>query len=116
MESAWFIYSHQLFDLSPQQIIDCSGQGSCAGGNAGGAFNYAMKHNMMMESRYKYVGRHNYGGCKYNPHIVTPVKVHTWKNVEPNSVDQLKAAVHQQPITVTMKADLLTFRNGTIVI
>jgi len=50
--------------FSMQQILDCSGTGSCKGGYPANALNYVKSNGIMGYSNYPYTG--NKGTCRYN--------------------------------------------------
>jgi len=69
IETAYCRATGQLYELSPQQILDCSGGGSCGGGYIDWALYYSTQMPIMGEGSYPYVGyqtgcRHGGGGVK----------------------------------------------------
>jgi len=66
IDSAWVISGNGLNVASPQNILDCSGQGSCNGGNPNNAIN-AMGGGIDFDWAYPYVGYQQ--GCGFNGNI-----------------------------------------------
>jgi hypothetical protein len=71
-------------------------------------------HNAILESDYGYKAVD--GTCAYATTAHTSVTVSDFINVTPNSVTALKAAVAQQPVSVSIEADKLVFQmyNGGV--
>jgi len=61
------------------------------------------------ETDYTYTARD--GTCKYKQ--TTSTNVLSYKNVPANSVTQLKAAIAQAPVSVTIEADRTAFQSYT---
>jgi len=94
---------------SEQQLVDCAGgsygnQG-CNGGLMDQAFEYIKTHPLANESDYPYTGRD--GTCSYTSGTG---QVSSYTDVTPNSPDQLRAALNQQPVSVAIEADSFVFQ------
>jgi len=99
MEGAWAIYKKQLFNLSEQELLDCS-QGS--------PFDYVTKNGLGTDSEYPYTGVQ--GACESESSIMTISGV---KSV-PSSEMALLAAIVQQPVSVGVDADHFQFYSGGV--
>jgi C1A family cysteine protease len=114
LEGAHQIATGTLLSFSEQQIVDCANLShgylsfGCNGGNQSVAFKYLEKHMAELESVYKYTAKN--GTCKYDSSSATAVEVSTYKNVTANNVEQMKAAVAQQPVPVSIEADKMVFQ------
>ena len=56
MESQIFMKTGNLVALSEQNLIDCSTQNGCNGGNMVNAFNYVINNGIETEAAYPYRG------------------------------------------------------------
>jgi cathepsin L len=95
-----------LLSFSEQQIIDCCGSRySCSGCNGGyqeQVYNYWETNFAMLESAYPYQGVD--GVCQYNPANTSGVGVVSWAWVNPYVVTDLKNALAQQPVSISVDA------------
>lgn len=101
-----------LYDLSPQQLVDCDSQSDgCEGGYANKAFKYIAKNGITTEAKYPYTGKR--GACKnVGPPVVN---VSDAGYVLRNSEESLKVAVARQPVVVTIDGEgfsLKHYRGG----
>jgi len=115
LEGAHQIATGELLSFSEQQLVDCVK--TCMGCNGGWqarAFTYYESHNAILESNYGYKAVD--GTCAYSQTAATSVTVSDFVNVTANSVTALKAAVAQQPVSVSIEADKLVFQmyNGGV--
>ena len=78
-ECNYLIRNNKTIDSSEQQILNCSGAGSCAGGWWMGVFDYLIKHGGGNESSDPYTGKEV--TCKS---ITSPYKAISWGFVAPN--------------------------------
>jgi len=114
LEGAHQIATGTLLSFSEQQIVDCAnakhGYASfgCNGGNQSVAFKYLETHKAELESTYKYTAKN--GSCNYDESSATAVEVSTYTNVTADNVDQMKAAVAKQPVSVSIEADKMVFQ------
>lgn len=105
LEGAYAIKNGHLISLSEQQLVDCSnaeGNQGCNGGWMDQAFLYAEKTALETESDYPYNAMD--GQCTSSS-SKGKVKVESYVDLIPNSVDQLKSALESQPVSVAIEAD-----------
>ena len=111
IEGAHFIKSGNLLSLSEQQFVDCDTTSyGCNGGWQYAAFEYAEKTAEELESDYTY---HAVDGTCKDSQYTGQVNVANYQNVPANSVAQLKAAIAQAPVSVTIEADQFVFQGYT---
>lgn len=100
----------ELLSFSEQQLVDCShayGNNGCNGGLMNYSFWYVVDHGIALESKYPYRGVG--GSC----HYTEADKAWTIKDCTDVTVDKenaLKAAVAQQPVSVAIEANHLSFQ------
>mmetsp|Transcript_16885 Transcript_16885/g.32975 ORF Transcript_16885/g.32975 Transcript_16885/m.32975 type:complete len:368 (-) Transcript_16885:138-1241(-) len=109
IESALFLSSGQLKEMSPQAFIDCvpnpsqcGGTGGCEGATYDLLYKYANStHGPVLESSYKYEGKD--GKCVIDrlPAVAT---VGGWQDVQTNNYTALMAAVMVNPVAVGVAA------------
>lgn len=107
MEGRHQISTGDLISLSEQQLVDCSlFNHGCNGGSMALAMSYTKKKGLELESDYPY---HHVGSkCEYKADLS---KVHALKHSSvKHTVDQLKAAVAQGPVSVAIEADQTAFQ------
>ena len=80
----------------------------CNGGNQSVAFKYLEKNKAELESVYKYTAKN--GSCQYDESSATSVNVSKYTNVKADNVEQMKAAVAKQPVSVSIEADKRVFQ------
>lgn len=73
----------------------------CSGGGIDDAFDYYTKSSIMQEKDYPYVAANH--SCKYHPEQSSGINVTQRYNVMPYNVEQLKAAVAQQPVAAAVE-------------
>ena len=106
VESAHFIASGKMENLSIQQVEDClSVSGSGCNGSWGSAMAYIAKYGLMRAEDYKSEG----GRCAYDSSKVA-VKVEKVINVKPMSDTELEAALLKSPVMVGIEADQMAFQ------
>lgn len=110
LEGAHFVAANELLSFSEQQLVDCAflayGNLGCNGGLQSNAYNYYETHNAILESDYPYTsGGGQRGTCQYSGASATSVRVSGYDDVTPNDVDQMKAALMQQPLAIAIEAD-----------
>ena len=117
-ESAWFIAGHPLTSFSEQSIIDCSsayGNDHCYGGLVDNAFKYVQAKGIPLESTYPYLSANE--KCNRTLADQVAVKITGYVDVTANSSAALLAAVAQQPVSVGVEADQLSwsfYKSGVI--
>ena len=94
-------------------MVSCSGRldgnSGCNGGIQLGAFRYYKSHKAELESAYPYrsgITGHD-GNCKYDEMSKTAVDVSSYTRVAQSSPEQMKAALMQQPLSVSVHAGLV---------
>lgn len=108
VESHHFIKTGEAFDLSEQQLVDCSIEnGGCEGGNSMRAFSYLSQNEISSEESYPYEQKK--GECRADGAAKTSVKVYGHVELEGDE-NVLKAAVNEfGPIIVFINASPKTF-------
>jgi len=112
LEGAWAISSNQLFNLSEQQIMDCSrtyGNMACNGGLMDKAFEYAIDNGMCLDNDVPYLADREFcskaiRSCKKVAYFNNCMKV------PKNNEKVLKEAVYRGPVAVSIEADTKTFQ------
>merc|ERR1711945_19564 len=111
LEGVWHIAGNALTSLSEQQFVDCDkiDQG-CNGGSMDSAFQFAETNAICTESSYPYEGRG--GTCEAASCTVGIPKgdVKGYKDVAPDSKQALMSAVQQQPVSIAIEADKISFQ------
>ena len=115
MEGAHFVASGDLVSFSEQQLVDCAGKRygnfGCNGGLQQRAFNYYETHDAELESVYPYTSAEGVSGsCLYDETSATSVDVSDYNMVTASNPTQMKAALAQQPLAVSIEADKLVFQ------
>ena len=111
MEGAHFVKSGNLVSLSESNLVDCSRLNhGCNGGSMALAFMYTEKHPLETEVDYPYVAVS--GSCTYAK-AKGVVAVSKYDSVKASSVDQLKAAIAEGPVSVAIEADQPVFHQYT---
>ena len=117
LEGAHYIATGELLSFSEQQLVDCAGFSygnyGCNGGLQENSYNYYEAGNLAeLESAYPYVSGTTLkkGTCAYSSTSKTAVEVSTYTAVTPNTPSQMKSALTQQPLAVSIEADKLVFQ------
>jgi KDEL-tailed cysteine endopeptidase len=105
VQSANAIKTGKLINLSEQQIIDCdTGDNGCNGGLMDNVFQYIISNGGIDTSKdYTYTAQD--GSCDQRKQSEHAVTIKSFQDVKPNSPDQLKLAVAQQPVSVAVCAE-----------
>ena len=101
------IKNGELFNISEQQLVDCSndyGNNGCEGGLMDNGFKYVIDNGLCSEKEYPYKAVD--GNCKECKSIV---EIKNYHDIESNE-KVLKRAVAQQPVSVAIQANLSSFR------
>lgn len=118
-EGVWQVATGQLFNLSEQQLVDCSraeGNAGCFGGLMDYAFNYTKQHGACTAEDYPYVGDDE--DCR----ACTPV-VHTagcaniWTGDPVTTEKLLRVAVTWHPVAIAVAAgnpDWMSYTSGIL--
>ena len=117
LEGAHFIATGTLLSFSEQQLVDCAylkyGNYACNGGLQDNAYKYYEDgNNAELETVYPYTSGTTLkkGDCAYDSSSTTAVTVSNFTTITPNSVDQMKAGLNQQPLAIAIEADKLCFQ------
>jgi C1A family cysteine protease len=110
-ESAWSIHHHhKLYNLSQQELVDCSGsygnQG-CDGGMMDNAFQYIIDNGLCANNSYPYQA--NSGQCM-NTTCQKVVHIKKYHDIKTNDEHALAKAVARQPVSVAIQANLQSFQ------
>jgi len=116
LEGAHFVATGELLSFSEQQLVACDqtaiNQG-CNGGFQDEAYKYyEAGAKAELESVYPYTaGTYGFDGkCLYDESSTTAVTVSSYTCVSPSQVDQMKAAVANQPTAVAIQANMPCFQ------
>eukprot|EP00271_Cylindrocystis_brebissonii_P021351 TRINITY_DN754_c0_g1_i10.p1 TRINITY_DN754_c0_g1~~TRINITY_DN754_c0_g1_i10.p1 ORF type:complete len:551 (-),score=15.54 TRINITY_DN754_c0_g1_i10:1239-2891(-) len=97
-----------LPNLSAQQVIDCQGADSCAGGWPGDAFQYAASTAVVLETDYPYKGMSNSRKCPKK--LAGAPRIQSFEQVNFYGWFGLLLAVQQQPVVVFVEGSSATFQ------
>ena len=89
LEAAIAAFDQQIVNLSEQQVLDCSGVGSCSGG--GWAYGIFKSNGIVFEADYPYKAYDQY--CKQAGKPVQ-YKIESWHHAQKN-IEAMKAAIFQ---------------------
>jgi C1A family cysteine protease len=108
VESAWAIKNNVLYNLSEQELVDCSSQDrGCEGGEMSLAFKFIMNNSLCSNLSYPYVATDS--TCMINQ--CNPiVHISNYSDVEHNNENSLKNAVAIQPVSVAIQANKRSFQ------
>lgn len=111
LEGAHQIKTGELLSFSEQQLVDCARfiAFGCGGGNESTAFNYLKKHPIMTEDSYPYTGVDT-ADCLQDDAAATNIMVSDFLAVTPSSVDALKEALVDGPVSVNIAASAMVFQ------
>jgi len=117
LEGAHYVATGKLLSFSEQQLVDCAGLSygnyGCNGGLQENSYNYYEAGNLAeLESAYPYVSGTTLkkGTCAYSSTSKTAVEVSDYTAVTPKSPTQMKSALTQQPLAVSIEADKMVFQ------
>jgi xylem cysteine proteinase len=111
LEGAWFLKNGSLFNVSEQQLVDCStaeGNQGCNGGLMDDAFQYVIENGLTTDAAYPYTAT-GPNACKAAGKP-TVVKASGFTDVVPNSETALLSAIVDQPVSVAVEADQGSFQ------
>ena len=110
MESANAIFGSGLVSLAEQQLVDCvTVDDGCNGGMTYDAYTYLMSHNAYLEADWPYTATD--GTCTYKKSEASSVTLSTYVCVDPQTPAQMKIAVAQQPVAISIDAGSDVFHN-----
>jgi len=110
VEGEWFLKHNQLYNLSEQELVDCSsylGNQGCEGGSMDNAFEYIVQNGLCLNTSYPYNATD--GQCQ-NQTCVKKVHIDKYYDVPQNSETQLERVVAKQPVSVAIQANLQSFQ------
>ena len=110
LESAWSIHHHHLYNLSQQELVDCSGpygNSGCSGGLMDDAFKYIINDGLCSNESYPYVGTDSM--CS-NTTCTKVVKMKGYKDITSKDEHKLMHVVAKQPVSVAIQANLQSFQ------
>lgn len=110
LEGAKFKKDGALQSFSEQQLVDCShsyGNNGCGGGLMNYSFWYVVDHGITLESKYPYKGVA--AACHYNDADQDWI-IHDCTEVTVDKEKALLAAIAQQPVSVAIEANHLSFQ------
>jgi C1A family cysteine protease len=102
----------KLLNLSEKQLVDCSssfGNEGCNGGLMDNAFKFVIKNGIAAEDKYPY--KPVSGKCTLK---TGDFKISSFTDVEAGDVDQLAAAVAQQPVSIAVDANNFQFYSSGV--
>lgn len=107
VESAWAIKHNTLYNLSEQELIDCSSKNNgCEGGSMVKAFQYIIDNGLCSNLSYPYTAED--GQC--NNTCKSLVKISNYSDVIQNNEEMLMRAVQHQPVSVAIQANKRSFQ------
>ena len=109
VESAWAIKNNVLYNLSQQELIDCStdyGNHGCGGGSMDLGFKYIIDNGLCTNLTYPYVASDQecQKGCS------SVVNISEYGDLRPNDELNLQKGVAQQPVSVAIQANKRSFQ------
>jgi C1A family cysteine protease len=110
IEGEWYLKYNQLYNLSEQELVDCSGylgNMGCGGGSMDAAFEYVIQNGLCLNQSYPYNATN--GLCQ-NQTCTKKVHIDKYYDVPHNNEKQLERAVVQQPVSVAIQANLRSFQ------
>lgn len=107
IESAWAISHNVLYNLSEQELIDCSSENhGCEGGSMDLAFQYVIENGLCSNSSYPYTAQD--GSCDSN--CKSLVKISNYSDIVENNENMLERAVQHQPVSIAIQANKRSFQ------
>ena len=108
VEGIWSIKHNVLYNLSQQELVDCSKQNKgCNGGSMTVAFEYIIQHGLCTNLSYPYVAKQE--DCQKDQ-CEPVVKITNYTDVYPNNETALKIGAAQQPVSVAIQANKRSFQ------
>jgi C1A family cysteine protease len=107
VESVWAIKYNILYNLSEQELIDCSLENhGCEGGSMVKSFQYIIDNGSCSNISYPYTAID--GQCDDN--CKSLVKISNYSDIIQNNEEMLKYAVQHQPVSVAIQANKRSFQ------
>jgi len=108
VEGIWAIKNNVLFNLSQQELVDCSYENKgCNGGSMDQAFEFIIDNGLCTNLSYPYVAQQD--ECQKDQ-CEPVVKLTNYSDIEQNNEKVLKRAVYQQPVSVAIQANKRSFQ------
>jgi C1A family cysteine protease len=110
IESAWAIKNNVLYNLSQQELIDCStsyGNHGCGGGSMDLGFQYVIDNGLCTNLSYPYVASDQ--ECQPDQ-CTSVVNITKYGDLEQNDETNLKRGVTRQPVSVAIQANKRSFQ------
>lgn len=110
IESAWAIKHNKLYNLSEQELVDCShnyGNNGCEGGSMDNGFKYVIDNGLCTNESYPYIAKENQ--C-LNNECESVVSIKNYTDVQNNDEKILKKAVTINPVSVAIQANKRSFQ------
>lgn len=110
IESAWAIKNNVLYNLSQQELIDCStdyGNKGCQGGSMDLGFKYVIDNGLCTNLSYPYQATEQ--ECQSNQ-CNSVINISKYGDLKPNDELNLRKGVAQQPVSVAIQANKRSFQ------
>jgi len=110
VESAWAIKHNVVYNLSQQELIDCStdyGNKGCGGGSMDLGFKYIIDNGLCTNLSYPYQAMNQ--KCQKDQ-CSSVVNISNYGDLKPNDELNLKKGVAQQPVSVAIQANKRSFQ------
>jgi len=110
VEGIWSIKNNILYNLSQQELMDCSssyGDNACNGGSMISAFEYIIDNGLCTNLSYPYEGIDD--GCR-SAACKSVVKLSNYSKIEQSNETILKGYVSKQPVSVAIQANKRSFQ------
>lgn len=110
IESAWAIKNNVLYNLSQQELIDCSidyGNKGCGGGSMDLGFQYIIDNGLCTNLSYPYQAINQ--ECQKDQ-CTSVINLTDYGDLKPNDEKNLKRGVAQQPVSVAIQANKRSFQ------
>ncbi|CDW91358.1 vignain precursor [Stylonychia lemnae] len=105
---------YSIVDLSEQQILDCSVNNGCEGGQVPNVFQYSQRNGITTEALYPYAGSQQQ--CKQG--VRGQILTKNYKHLDTDlNVYNIKKAVQQQPVSASICAssDVFMFYSSGVI-
>jgi C1A family cysteine protease len=108
VESIWAIKNNILYNLSEQELVDCSFKNNgCNGGSMDYAFEYIINNGLCINNSYPYIGNQN--TCNKD-NCQSVVSLSNYSDIKSNDEKLLKRIVYHQPVSVAIQANKRSFQ------